>query len=134
MKRFLLHMIADMIIVLGSFLLVSSTYPAPTEEVISRYQSPLLIFVILFLIISFSFNKYENISSRTLVTKLKLYAQAFMFTIGISLLAMYLFQFTYYSRLIILGTMLGIAVLEFVWIVLFQTFRHLFFRHNKTPE
>ena len=134
MKRFLLHLIADMIIVLGSFLLVSSIYPAPTGEVISRYQSPFLVFVILFLIISFSFNKYENISSRTLVTKLKLYAQAFMFTIGISLLAMYLFQFTYYSRLIILGTMLGIAVLEFVWIVLFQTFRHLFFRHNKTPE
>jgi hypothetical protein len=134
MKRFLLHMIADLVIVLASFLLVSSIYPAPTEEVITRYQSPFLVFVILFLIISFSYNKYENISSRTLVTKLKLYAQAFMFTIGISLLGMYLFQLTYYSRLIILGTMLGIAVLEFAWIVLFQTFRHLFFRHNKTPE
>jgi hypothetical protein len=119
-------MIVDMIIVLASFLLVSSIYPAPTEDVITRYQSPFLVFVILFLIISFSFNKYEHISSRTFITKLKLYAQAFMFTIGISLLAMYLFQLTYYSRLIILGTMLGIAILEFIWIALSHSFQQIF--------
>lgn len=131
MKRFILHMIADMIILLASFLLVSSIYPAPTEEVVVRYQSPFLVFVILFLIISFSFNKYENISSRTLLSRIKLYAQAFMFTMVISLLAMYLFQLTYYSRLIILGTMLGIAVFEFIWIVLFHAFQHLFFKRKQ---
>lgn len=134
MKRFIIHLLADLIIVVSSFLIVSGFYPAPVEEVITRYQSPFIVFVILFLIVSFIVNKYENDRSRTLIITLKLYAQAFIYTIAISLLAVYLFQLTYYSRLIILGTMLGIAVLEFVWIVLFHAFRHLFFRRDKTPE
>jgi hypothetical protein len=134
MKRFMIHLIADLVIVLSSFLIVSSLYPAPVGDVITRYQSPFIVFVIFFLIVSFFFNKYENDSKRTFMFTLKLYAQAFIFTIGISLLAMYLFQLTYYSRLIILGTMLGIVLLEFVWIALFQTVQHLFFRRNKTSE
>jgi hypothetical protein len=134
MKRFIIHLLADLVILLSSFIIVSSFYPAPVEDVITRYQSPFTVFVILFLIISFIVNKYENDRSRTFLFTLRLYAQAFIYTIGISLLAMYLFQLTYYSRLIILGTMLGIAVLEFVWIALFQAVHHLFFRRNKTPE
>lgn len=127
MKPFMVNLIADLITVLSSFLFVSSIYPAPVEDVITRYQSPFIIFVILFLIVSFFVNKYENDRSRSLKIKFKIYAQAFLYTIGISLLAMYLFQFTYYSRLIILGTMLGIAILEFVWITVFHAFQHIFF-------
>ncbi|MBE0664171.1 MAG: hypothetical protein IH597_17070 [Bacteroidales bacterium] len=134
MRRFMIHLIADLVIVLSSFIIVSGLYPAPVEDVITRYQSPFIFFVILFLIVSFFFNKYENDRSRTFLFTLKLYAQAFISTISISLLAMYLLQLTYYSRLIILGTMLGIAVLEFVWIALFQTVQYLFFRRNKTSE
>lgn len=125
MNRFMVHLLADLIIVLSSFFIVSSIYPAPVEEVISRYQSPFIVFIILFLIVSFIFNKYENDRSRTFFMTLKLYTQAFLYTICISLLALYLFRFTYYSRLIILGTMFGIAFLEFVWIAMFQVIRHL---------
>jgi uncharacterized membrane protein len=120
MKRFILHMIADMFIVLASFLITSNIYQAPIEEVFVRYQSPLIIFVILFLIISFLFNKYEETTGRGFKKMLNLYAKSLFYTIAISVLAMYLFGFTYYSRMIILGTMLGIAVLEFIWIALYQ--------------
>jgi len=123
MKRFLLHLIADMVIVALSFLIAGTFYKGPIDLVIDRYQSPFVVFLTIFLIISFWLNKYEQNTSFGFFTMLNVYAKAIFYTAGITALSMYLFQLTYYSRFIILGTMLGIAILEFVWISIYQAFR-----------
>jgi hypothetical protein len=124
MKRFILHLFADMLIVIAAFLIVSTIYRGPVDNVIDRYQSPFIVFVILFLIISFWFNKYENVVGSSFQKKLALYGKALFYTTGISVMAMYLLQFTYYSRTIILGTILGIGILEFLWVTIYQAFRY----------
>lgn len=123
MRRFLLHLIADMVIVALAFLIAGAFYSGPIDLVIDRYQSPFVVFLTIFLIISFWLNKYEHNTSVGYLAMLNLYAKALFYTAGITALSMYLFQLTYYSRFIILGTMLGIAVLEFVWISVYQAFR-----------
>jgi hypothetical protein len=123
MKRFLLHLIADMVIVLAAFILISSFYKGPVETVVDKYQTPLIVFILIFLIISFWFNKYEQVKSIGFQAMLNVYFKTLFYSAGISILAMYLFQLTYYSRFIILGTILGIAVLEFMWISVYQAFR-----------
>jgi hypothetical protein len=125
MKQFLLHMIADLLIVIASFLIISKIYQGPVEVVFEKYQSPFIFFVILFLIISFIFNKYENQKSRGFFLMLNLYAKALFYTAGISALAIYLLQLSYYSRFIIFGTMLSIAILEFLWIAAFQAWKRI---------
>jgi ABC-type transport system involved in cytochrome c biogenesis permease subunit len=125
MKQFLLHMIADLLIVIASFLIISELYHGTPEVVLDKYQSPFIVFVILFLIISFIFNKYENLKSRGFFKMLNLYAKALFYTAGISALAIYLLQLSYYSRFIIFGTMLCIAILEFLWIAAFQAWRRI---------
>jgi len=122
MKQFILHFIADMIALLASFLLVSSYHPAPIESVIIKYQSPFIFFIILFLIISFIFNKYDAAKNRGFLAMLNIYAKALFYTAAISALAIYLFQLSFYSRTIIFGTMLGIAIFEFLWISIYQVF------------
>jgi lipopolysaccharide/colanic/teichoic acid biosynthesis glycosyltransferase len=123
MKRFLLHLLADLIIVLLAFIIVSAIYQGPVDFVVDRYQTPFIIFLSLFLVISFWFNKYEHDKEMKFGAMFNLYAKALFYTAGISGLAMYLFQLTFYSRLIILGTMLGIGILEFIYISIYQAFR-----------
>lgn len=123
MKRFLLHLIADLLIVMLAFLIISTFYQGPVDLVVDKYQSPFIVFLTIFLIISFWLNKYEHDKSRGYIAMLNLYAKALFYTAGITVLAMYLLQLTYYSRFIILGTMLGIFVLEFFWVSLYQAFR-----------
>ena len=123
MKRFLLHLIADMVIVLAAFLLASHLYKGPVDLVIDRYQLPFIVFLTIFLITSFWLNKYEHDKEMRFFSMLNMYAKALFYTAGITVLAMYMFQLTHFSRLIILGTMLGIAVLEFLWISVYQAFR-----------
>lgn len=123
MKRFLLHLIADMIIVLAAFVAAGYLYKGPVDLVIDRYQTPFIVFLTIFLIVSFWHNKYEQDKTVGFRTMINMYAKALFYTAGITVLAMYLFQLTYYSRLIILGTMLGIAMLEFFWIAVYQAFR-----------
>jgi hypothetical protein len=122
MKQFILHFVADMVALLASFLLVSSYYPAPIERVIEKYQSPFIFFIIVFLIISFIFNKYDAAKNRKFPAMLNIYAKSLFYTAAISALAIYLLQLSYYSRFIIFGTMLGIAIFEFLWILIYQFF------------
>lgn len=123
MKRFLLHFIADMVILAVSFTVTATIYQGPIDAVIYKYQIPFVIFLFVFLAMSFWLNKYEYNKSMGYVSMLNLYAKALFYTAGISVIAMYLFQFTYYSRFIILGTMLGIFTLEFFWVSFYQAIR-----------
>jgi len=123
MKRFLLHLIADMVIVALAFIIVGKFYQGPIDTVIDKYQTPFIVFLTIFLIISFWLNKYEHIQSMGYAAMLNLYAKALFYTAGITVLAMYLLQLTYFSRFIILGTMLGIFILEFFWVSLYQAIR-----------
>lgn len=123
MKRFLLHLIADLVIVALASIIVGKFYQGAIDLVIDKYQIPFIVFLTIFLIISFWLNKYEHIQSMGYVAMLNLYAKALFYTAGITVLAMYLLQLTYYSRFIILGTMLGIFILEFFWVSLYQAIR-----------
>lgn len=123
MKRFLLHLIADLLIVMLAFLIVGTFYQGPVDLVVDKYQSPFVVFIAIFLIISFWLNKYEHDKSRGYITMLNLYAKALFYTAGIAVLAMYLLQLTFYSRFIILGTLLGIFLLEFFWVSIYQAIR-----------
>jgi hypothetical protein len=134
MKQFILHFVADMLSLLSSFILVSSLYPGPIERVLEKYQSPFIFFTILFLIISFIFNKYEDGKRRSFLKMLNIYAKALFYTAAISALAIYLFQLSYYSRFVIFGTMLGIAMFEFLWILIYQAFHYSrdYFKHRNS--
>ena len=124
-------MIADILLVLASFLITSKLYQGAALPAIAKYQSPFMVFVILFLTVSFIFNKYELRKVIKFLPMLSTYAKALLITAGISGLAIYFFQLGHYSRFIILGTMLGIAILEFLWIALFQVIQQLFMKRNK---
>jgi lipopolysaccharide/colanic/teichoic acid biosynthesis glycosyltransferase len=123
MKKFLFHLIADMGMVLFSFLFVSKMYSGPIMPVLERYQGSFMAFLILFLIISFWFNKYEYDKSLSYTAMLKRYAKAMFYTTGIISIMMYFFQYTYFSRFMIFGTLTGIFVLEFMWISAYQAVR-----------
>ena len=131
MKKFLFLMVADMMIVLASFLVTVKYYPGPALPAIEKYQSPFIVFVILFLIISFIFNKYEFRKDEKYLPMLITYAKALLITAGISALALFIFQLGDYSRYIVLGTILGIAVLESIWLALCQA---IFYTYNKTRD
>jgi len=123
MKRFLLHLIADMVIVALGFFIASTFHRSSYDMILDQYQLPFVVFLTIFLIISFWLNKYEHNTSVGFFTMLNVYAKSLFYTAGITVLSMYLFQLTYYSRLIIFGTMLAIAILELMWVSIYQAFR-----------
>jgi hypothetical protein len=62
---------------------------------------------------------------------LKTYFKALLVITGISGMALFLFQMGHYSRFIVLGTILGIAVLETLWLALCQA---IFYTYSKTRD
>jgi hypothetical protein len=124
-------MVADIMIMLASFLLTIRYYPGPALPAIEKYQSPFVFFVVLFLTVSFIFNKYEYKKDMKFLPMLSTYAKALLITAGISALALLLFQLGHYSRSIIFGTILGIAVLEFLWLAFYQA---IFYSINKNQH
>jgi lipopolysaccharide/colanic/teichoic acid biosynthesis glycosyltransferase len=109
-KGFLPGFISDVIIVSASFVLCVWIKPGNSDIYYSNYLHSFLLFLFIWIAISFAFEKYNfgKVSNWQSLIKKTMVSNLFIFFIVTSM--MYLFQSFNYSRFIVLGTV-GIASL-----------------------
>ena len=109
-KGFVVGFITDVILITASFALCVWIKPGDSSTYYNAYASSFLLFLFIWIIISFSMEKYNlrMISTWGIMLKKIMISNLFIFFIVTSM--MYLFQSFNYSRFIVLGTV-GITTL-----------------------
>lgn len=107
-KNFLAVFAGDLLIVTASFLLCVGLKPGSGSLYYSEYAASFILFLIIWMIVSFSLDKYSynTICNWSLLFKRVLVTNILIFFVITSM--MYLFQSFNYSRFIVLGTV-GVA-------------------------
>ncbi len=103
-SRYIIMFVIDLLILLGSFLLMIAYKPGSNNYFTSRYLSGFAILILLWTVASFYFKKYRIDKKYSLPKILKRIILSNIAALSIAALLMMAFQIEGYSRLIFFGT------------------------------
>jgi lipopolysaccharide/colanic/teichoic acid biosynthesis glycosyltransferase len=104
--------IISVAIVFSLFLLLK---PEPFLRAVDRYLNSLLIFLGVWLVVSFMSNKYSIHKLQELPQILRLIIISNILIMGVSTTLMYLFRVDYFSRIVVFGTIAVSTLIELVY-------------------
>lgn len=123
-KRSYLFIFYDIIVITLSFLFFIWLKPATISFYLPRYTQPFIFFSLIWIGTSLIFNKYTLNDTKKVWSLFYNIIKINIFIFAIIAILIYLFQTFYYSRLIVLGSIITISAFELL-------FTGLYFAHKK---
>lgn len=115
LKKGLFFFIIDLLLVTFSFLLITWVRPGSVGSYFSRYYLSFIIFIVIWIGSSIPFKKYAPLRDPTFKNVILPIVISNLVALGTISVLMYFFRTTYYSRTIVLGTILLASFFEFLF-------------------
>ncbi len=115
LKKGLIFFVIDLLLVTFSFLLITWIRPGSVGSYFSRYYLSFIIFIVIWIGSSIPFKKYAPLRSPTFKNVILPIVISNLVALGTISVLMYFFRTTYYSRTIVLGTILLASFFEFLF-------------------
>ena len=125
MKNKLKFFLFDSLIVLSSFLFFIWLKPASKRIYLPQYSLPFIGFLVLWIILSVTFDKYNFRSKTTLKQYFSPVLKTSVTSLAITLLLIFIFDLLHYSRLIVLGTIILVTFLELLFSIILYSHRKI---------
>jgi len=115
LKKGLFFFIIDLLLVTFSFLLITWVRPGSVGSYFSRYYLSFIIFIVIWIGSSIPFKKYAPLRDPTFKNVILPIVISNLVALGTISVLMYFLRTTYYSRAIVLGTILLASFFEFLF-------------------
>lgn len=115
LKKGLIFFVIDLLLVTFSFLLITWIRPGSVGSYFSRYYLSFIIFIVIWIGSSIPFKKYAPLRSPTFKNVILPIVISNLVALSTISVLMYFFRTTYYSRTIVLGTILFASFFEFLF-------------------
>lgn len=120
-KIYIKNIIFDIILIFISFLSISYLKNEPFHNVIEKYFTYFLFYTFIFVSISLLYNKYEKKKNLKISDVIKRYFNSWTFSSLIGLSLVYIIRIDFTSRFVIIGVLLLILILEFIWLSIYAS-------------
>lgn len=121
-KRFRLNLLVDLFLLISSFFVASLLKEGAFKNYIYTYYTPFITFSIVLLSISLCFQKYGNQEKSSYYKTIKRYIKSLFVAFSFGVICLFYFQLNEYSRFMVLGTVIILALLEVAWVSFYYAF------------
>lgn len=113
----------DILGVILTFCVIIYLKPGPFIVTLQQYYISFLLFLSIWLIVSFATDKYYLFNQGKFISSVKQIVTSNLLIMGIATTLMFLIRVDYYSRTVVFGTIIGSTIFEFLWSSVYFSFR-----------